>query len=66
VLYATLAGTLLHKLPLQAERQKVGQEPEYQIGYKARVNQNHSNGTSYITGAVYHKRMSTVALLSGF
>jgi hypothetical protein len=24
---------------LQAERQKVGQEPEYQIGYNSRVNQ---------------------------
>jgi hypothetical protein len=31
---------------LQAERQKAGQEPEYQIGYKARVNQNHLNGTT--------------------
>jgi hypothetical protein len=26
---------------LQAERQKVGQEPDQQTGYKARVNQNH-------------------------
>jgi hypothetical protein len=31
---------------LQAERQKEGQEPEKQTGYKAIVNQNHSNGTT--------------------
>jgi hypothetical protein len=31
---------------LQAERQKEGQEPQQQTGYKAIVSQNHSNGTT--------------------
>jgi hypothetical protein len=33
-------------LILQADRQRVVQEPELRTGYKARVNRNHSNGTT--------------------
>jgi hypothetical protein len=31
---------------LQAEKHKLGQEPEYQTSYKATVEQNHSNGAT--------------------
>jgi hypothetical protein len=38
--------TLACQLLLQAEKQKEGQAPEEQTGYKSIVNRNHSNGTT--------------------
>jgi hypothetical protein len=47
VLYVLQKKVTKHKwCGLQAERQEVGQEPEKQTGYKARVNRNHANGAT--------------------